>query len=160
MSKSVVLVSALVLGITANVGVWLAARNPAAAKRDALWSAMETVKVPDRPDLPPAFPDELRSREGQRISLTGVAFVTKEGLDSGRVRWCVLMPPSRYGCCGVSCDPRPELSVYVDCSAAPWTVGETHQVMATVEGTLRLQRDGASWCLYTLEDAAVRPVSP
>jgi hypothetical protein len=32
--------------------------------------------------------------------------------------------------------------------------------MATVEGRLRLERGAESWCLYTLEDAAVHLVEP
>jgi hypothetical protein len=127
---------------------------------EGLWASMATVQVPTRADVAPVFPEDLRAQEGRRVSLQGVAFVNRQGVEGDRVRWCVLMPPSRYGCCGISCDPRPELSVYVDCSAAPWAAPGADQVMATVEGTLRLERGTGSWCWYTLEDATVRLLEP
>jgi hypothetical protein len=125
-----------------------------------LWGDMETVKIPPSPDAEPVFPEALRSQEGHRISLSGVAFLMNAGVDGDRVNWCVLMPPSRYGCCGISCDPRPELSVYVNTAAHPWTASGRKQMVATVEGTLRLERGSGSWCLYTLDDAVVTPAQP
>jgi hypothetical protein len=148
----------VVLGVialaAANVAV-IASLHKSDVHEHGLWAAMETAKVSDRADVQAAIPAEVLAQEGRRITMQGVVFQMNAGVEDGQVRWCVLMPPSRFGCCGISCDPRPELSVYVDCSKHPWPAGGAKQRMTTVEGVLRLDRTGGSWCLYTLEDAVV-----
>lgn len=159
MKRAGIIATLVGAGLAANAGIFLMLKG-SAVERDAMWSLMEAAKIPARPDVAPTFPQELRAKDGERVSISGVAFVMPDGVQDGNVRWCVLMPPARYGCCGVSCDPRPEMTIYVDCSKAPWPVPEGPQVMATVQGRLRLEKGSESWCLYTLEDAAVRTVAP
>jgi hypothetical protein len=149
-----------VLLAAGNYGAWIAVRKPEAGGIDPFWAEMEEARIPGRADVAPHFPGALRAKEGERVSITGVAFVSPEGLEGDRVRWFVLMPPSRYGCCGISCDPRPELNVFVDCSDAPWPANGRRQVMVAAEGRLRLERGTASWCLSALEGAVVRPLDP
>jgi hypothetical protein len=149
-------VGVLVVLAAANAGLLYAMHRPH-AQTDDLWTAMATATVPDRPDLAADVPAELRAQEGRRVTLDGVVFVLKGGVDAGGVRWCVLMPPSRFGCCGISCDPRPELSVHVDCANRPWSSDGRTQVRATVDGVLRCDGGSGSWCLWSLEDAVVRP---
>jgi hypothetical protein len=144
----------------ANVAAWFAMAKPASGPKDPFWDRLEAVRLPGRSDLPPHFPEELRAREGTRVSVHGVAFVHPDGVEGDRVKWFVLMPPSRYGCCGISCDPRPELNVWVDCSASPWPANGKRQVLVTAAGRLRLEKGSASWCLTTLEDAVVASVEP
>lgn len=170
MKKAWVIAAVVVVAIAANAAVWMTSVKP--GSRDGLWSLMESSTVPLTPDVAPVFDAALRAQEGKRVSLSGVAFVMKDGAVSeaspdggsatraataGPVSWFLLLPPSKYGCCGISCDPRPEMSVYVDCTKSPWASGGRQQVLVTVEGTLRLQRSAGSWCFYTLEDASVRP---
>lgn len=159
MKKALVIGLGVAALVAANVATIVALHKPDGHEHGA-WAAMETVKVPDDPAVAPAFPDDLRAQDGRRVSLEGVVFVMSAGVADGAARWCVLMPPSRYGCCGISCNPRPELSVYVDCSRSPWPTSGRKQFIATVEGTFRLKQSADSWCLYALEDAVVSPVSP
>jgi hypothetical protein len=148
------------VGVAANLGAWYVLSHPRTGPRDPMWGLFEDTKISDRTDVAPAFSDALRAHENERISLSGVAFMMPDGLSGDQVRWCVLMPPSRYGCCGISCDPRPEVSVFVDCSSHQWPASGKKQVLVTVEGRLRLDRTAGSWCLSTLEDAVVRTATP
>ena len=159
MKKSIVVGAVVAALVAANVATLLALHKSDAHEHGP-WASMETVKVPDRPDLSPVFPDDLRAHDGKRVTLTGVAFVMNAGVEGDSARWCVLMPPSRYGCCGISCNPKPELSVFVDCAGRPLPTAGRKQFMASVEGTFRLRRSADSWCLYSLEDAVVSPVEP
>jgi hypothetical protein len=159
MKKALVVGLGVAALLGANVATLLAFHR-SEDPMEGLWKSLETTKIPDRSDVAPIFPEDLRAQEGRRVSLSGVVFVMNGGTEGDRVRWCVLMPRSRYGCCGISCDPRPELSVFVDCAGHDWPTDGRRQVPATVEGRLRLDRRGDSWCLTSLEDAFVTPSAP
>ena len=125
---------------------------------DLTWPVIQKTKVASivgesRVDFAP----ELQFNDNKLVRVSGVLFFLKEGIQDGKVKWCVMMPPSRYSCCGISCDPRQELMFYVDCSKNPWPNPEA-KMMAVVKGRLRLRHDDSLWCLYSLEDAEVTPL--
>ena len=148
---------------TARAGVETLPAHPVAAGelklRDPPWTVVQKTKVSTVfQDSKIDYDPEFVSYDGTPVRISGVLFFVKEGLENGQVKWCVLMPPARFSCCGVSCDPRQELMFFVDCSKHLWPRPET-KIMATVEGRLRLRHDDSSWCLYTLEDARVTPMA-
>lgn len=126
---------------------------------DLTWPAIQKTKVVNSLDgTRVEFAPELQAKENQLVRVSGVLFFVKDGIQNGKVNWCVLMPPSRYSCCGISCDPHQELMFFIDCSANPWPKPDG-KMLAVVQGRLHLRTDDSLWCLYTLEDAQVTPLN-
>ena len=126
---------------------------------DLAWSMIQQTKVVNslgtaRVDFAPGMP----ASDNQLVRVSGVLFFLKDGIENNQVKWCVLLPPSRISCCGISCDPHQELMFYIDCSKNPWPKPDG-KMLAVVQGRLHLRRDDSSWCLYTLEDALVTPLA-
>jgi hypothetical protein len=124
---------------------------------DLTWPVIQKTKVINslgeaRIDFAP----EVQSADNCLVRLSGVLFFLKDGIKDGKVQWCVLMPPSRMTCCGITCDPRQELMFFVDCSKNPWPKPDARMV-AVVQGRLHLRHDDANWSLYSIEDAAITP---
>ena len=126
---------------------------------DLPWPAIQTTKVIN--SLGGArveFSPEMQACDNQIVRISGVLFFLKDGIENDKVKWCVMLPPSRFSCCGISCDPHQELMFYVDCSKNPWPKPDG-KMLAVVQGRLHLRRDDSSWCLYTLENALVTPLT-
>ena len=120
---------------------------------DLLWLLLEQTKV-DTHTHQIVYSENLKTCTGKKVRIRGVLCVLPNLVVDGKVQSCVLMPPSKIACCGISCDPRPELMIFVDCKSSPFAP-PSQKRMAEVSGELELQNDDASWCLYTLNSAQV-----
>ncbi len=101
-------------------------------------------------DIPP----ELLALEGRTVTFDGVLFTMPQLVRAGLMEGAVLTPPSRFGCCGLGCDARPQLMMYLDLpvpQAAP--TAKTTACRAT--GVLRLNRAGDSWTMSELTGAVL-----
>lgn len=121
------------------------------------WPLMERIQIagngPGRPD----YPNELRALNGKYVHVPGV-FSPLEALKSGEVfLGGVIQPPSKLACCGLTCDPRTQLLIFVDCSVNPWTGGKTRSLVSVI-GKLELAADNSSWGNASLSGVRIVPL--
>jgi hypothetical protein len=116
------------------------------------WSIVEKTTVHNGK---PQFDQQLRQLEGKRVQLPGVLFVLKPLVVDGKVTGAILMPPSKLTCCGVTCDPKQELMVYVDCESNPFPL-QAKKELVIVVGSLKLHDSDSTWGLYSLENAVIK----
>ena len=139
----------------------LTPEKPAAAEQkpvDLSWPVIQKTKlVNSLGDVRIDFAPEVQAADNCLVRVSGVLFFLKDGIKDGKVQWCVLMPPSRFSCCGITCDPRQELMFFVDCSKNPWPKPDT-RMFAVVQGRMHLRHDDSSWSLYTLDEAVITPL--
>ncbi len=123
----------------ANWGALRSVASPAAAaiydSSTDLWRRLEGIAA--RPDGW-SFPAELTALEGATVELTGVLFPLPQLSTDGRLGGALLAPPARFHCCGLACDPRPQLQVFVIPAGAVPAFAERR--LARVSGRLHLQR--------------------
>lgn len=145
---------ALVAIAGANWSSWAggSASAPArAAAADPAWDAFAAIACAPGGNT---FPAALAAREGTTMTLTGVLLVPPQLAVDGRLDGALLAPPSRFSCCGLACDARPQLLVFVEPAQA--TPAPKERRLCTVTGTLRLHRDGGGWSATTLAAASLR----
>lgn len=123
----------------ANWSAWRGLAAPAAvvaAATDPAWDGFSAIATgPDGN----TFPAELSARAGTTVTLTGVLLPIKRLEHEGRLEGALITPPSRWGCCGLSCDSRPQLLVFVEPRDPPAAPGR--QRLARVSGTLVLHAE-------------------
>ncbi len=125
-------------------------RPPLAAADGAAWLPFAAIRKAGEGW---EFPPDLAAHEGHETVLSGVLFTLPQLVHGGLMDGAVLGPPSRFGCCGLSCDARPQFLVFVDLPTPQPAPAKNRR--ARVTGTLRLQREGGGWTATTLEGARV-----
>jgi hypothetical protein len=98
--------------------------------------------------LPPA----LVAYEGRTVTLDGVLFAMPQLVRDHKMEGAVLTPPSKFGCCGLSCTTQPQLMMFLDLPV-PLPVPATKTVACRATGVLRLNRDDGSWTMSELSGA-------
>ena len=143
---------ALAVIIGANWSTWqgTATAQTAAVAADPAWEAFAAITCAASGN---GFPAELVAREGSPLTLTGVVFAPPQLVRAGRLEGALLAPPSRFSCCGLTCDTRPQLLIFVEPAQA--TPAPDGRRLCTVTGTLRLHRDGSGWTASSLEAASL-----
>ena len=114
------------------------------------WKLLMQAKLgPDRQWL---IPPELAAYVGRTVTLDGVLFTMPQLVKAGMMEGAVLTPPSKYGCCGLSCTTQPQLMIYLDLPT-PQPVRGSKTVACRATGALRLNREDGSWTMSELGDA-------
>jgi len=162
MSGRPALLAALLLAIgVSNWAAWQALRPPALGLPAASlpagsvagdWQAL--IAARQGGDRSWILPPALAALEGRTVTLDGVLFTLPQLVHDGMMEGAVLTPPSRFGCCGLGCDVRPQLMVYLDLpQPLPKPVARTTACRAT--GVLRFNRAGDSWTMSELAGAVL-----
>lgn len=144
---------ALAVIVGANWSAWrgtYSASVAAEAAADPAWEAFAGITCAPSGN---SFPADLVTREGSQLTLTGVVFAPPQLVTAGHLDGALLAPPSRFSCCGLTCDTRPQLLVFVE--PARGTPAPDGRRLCTVSGTLRLHRDGSGWTATSLEAATL-----
>lgn len=139
--------------VGANWSAWsgtYATATVAEAAADPAWDAFANITCAATGNT---FPADLAAREGSQLTLTGVVFAPPQLVTEGRLDGALLAPPSRFSCCGLTCDARPQLLVFVEPALA--TPAPEGRRLCQVTGTLRLHRDGSGWTATSLDAATL-----
>lgn len=128
-------------------------KNSANAIQPLAWSLLEKAR-PAPANGTPFFPDELKALDGKDVLVAGVFSTTPSLRENKIAKGGFLQPPSKFQCCGVTCDPRTQLLTFVDCSAQPWTMSE-ERMLVHVRGKLKLETEDQTWGLFSLNDARI-----
>lgn len=150
--------AALVVALGLNWATYASAHVTDTAwsrRADALaWSLFERIERRDGAWIVPA---ELRALDGTSQRLVGALFPLPQLTQAdGAALGAVLAPPAKYGCCALSCDPRPNLQVLVE-FPTPRPVSGPQRCI--VDGVLRLHLgDDGGWSLASLEGARITPI--
>jgi hypothetical protein len=99
-----------------------------------------------------SVPAALTASSGKLVTIDGVLFVMPQLVSNGMMEGAVLTPPSRIGCCAITCDPRPERMVYI-AMATPLPPPSSKTTPCRVTGRLTLDPSGESWTLASLDGA-------
>ena len=129
-------------GLSASAEVVAAATDPA-------WDGFSAIVTAPGGNT---FPTALTARAGTTVTLTGVLLPVKRLEHEGRLEGALITPPSRWGCCGLSCDSRPQLLVFVEPRNPPQSPGR--QRLARVSGTLVLHAEAGATAT-SLTDASI-----
>ncbi len=158
MIKIAIGVAALAVALGLNWAAYASAHvtDTAWARRDdaLAWTLFERI---ERRDGAWVVPAELRALDGTPQRLVGALFPLPQLTQAdGAALGAVLAPPAKYGCCALSCDPRPNLQVLVE-FPTPQQVTEPQRCIA--EGVLRLHLgDDGGWSLASLEGARITAI--
>jgi len=121
------------------------------------WTLMEKITLPAQSQGRAEFPKELQNLDGKYVYMAGV-FTPLDQLKSGNVYLGgVLQPPSKLACCGLTCDPRTQLLLFVDCSSKPRTQSKAKALISII-GKLELSADNSAWGNATLSNARLVPL--
>jgi hypothetical protein len=151
------LIVAAILGLIVICGInyaaWLsvAARPlPERQPGELAWNAFAGISGTDGAWKIPA---ELRAHHGQAITITGV-LVPHPALRSGnRLLGALFAPPAKFSCCGLSCDPRPAVTMLVEFASPIPDPG--NQRLARIRGVLAADGSAIGWAATSLSAATV-----
>jgi hypothetical protein len=138
-----------------------------ATREDAIempWSWLEKVRVPATQTEPVEYPAEIGALAGKWVHMAGV-FTPMDALKrDGVYLGGALQPPDKLSCCGLTCDPRTQLLVFIDCSARPWMLAANATAqgksLVSVTGRLELVPTGSAWGCTSLLDAQLIAFTP
>lgn len=116
------------------------------------WTLMEKIRLASATLQSPEFPPELQALNGKYVHMAGVFSPLDQLKSKDSYLGGVLQPPSKLACCGLTCDLRTQLLVFVDCSGQPWTQGQSKALISII-GKLELSADNTGWGNASLTDA-------
>lgn len=151
------IIVAVVLGLIVVIGInYVAWRSVAARPLPALqpgeltWNAFAGISGSDGAWKIPA---ELHVHHGQAVTITGV-LVAHPALRSGKeLLGALFAPPAKFSCCGLSCDPRPAVTMLVEFANPIADPGK--QRLARIRGVLSADGTATGWAATSLSAATV-----
>jgi len=121
------------------------------------WALMEKIALPAQSQGLTEFPKELQALDGKYVYMAGVFSPLDQLKSDNAYLGGVLQPPSKLTCCSLTCDPRTQLLLFVDCSSQPWAHGKAKALISII-GKLELSADNSAWGNASLNDARIVPL--
>ncbi|GDY14783.1 hypothetical protein LBMAG53_36610 [Planctomycetota bacterium] len=151
------IIIAVILGLIVVVGInyaaWLSVATrplPKLQPGELTWSAFAGISGTDGAWKIPA---ELRAKHDQAVTITGV-LVPHPALRSGKqLLGALFAPPAKFSCCGLTCDPRPAVTMLVEFASPIPDPGK--QRLARIHGVLAADGSATGWAATSLSAATV-----
>jgi hypothetical protein len=128
-------------------------KEGASATLPLAWSVLENSRAGINGGAP-FYPEDVKAMDGKEVVVAGVFSTIPTLSENKTAKGGFLQPPSKFACCGVTCDPRTQLLMFVDCSALPWAYSD-ERTLVQVRGRLKLETEDQTWGLFSLNEARV-----